>query len=150
MWSHLLLFGKFSWAKSIDFNTNPYNRELCEGERFPHIYFKMVSERLETESCLVWKWLKCELCFITTLLTNDNSFLDCNISLMWPHLKNVFLSAKKTRSLHGLYNKKTFLFISYKLQTLHLSKSVHIYSIDNCRLNILVLLEKLQWCVIQG
>lgn len=55
VWSHLQLFGKFSWAKSIDFNPIPYNRETCDGERFPHIDFEMVSERLETESCLVRK-----------------------------------------------------------------------------------------------
>lgn len=50
-------------------------------------------------------------------------------------------------SLHGLY---FIIYISYKVQTLHLRKSVHIYSIAICGLNILVLVEKLQRCIYKG
>ncbi len=40
---------------------------LHKGERFLHTDFEVVSSwlhRFAAESCLVWKWLLCELCFI--------------------------------------------------------------------------------------
>ncbi len=78
----------FSWAKNSHFKRNSRDREFhMKAKRFPHADFATGSSWsqvfivLSTESCLVWKWILCELFFIhCTILTIDNGLFAHKIS----------------------------------------------------------------------
>lgn len=97
MWSFTLEL--VQQVKSSQFNRNPHKQEFCvRAKYFPMLISQWMQVHLyspwPTESCMICKWLLCELCLMHRCAIDGGFSFVCEILLTWPNLSFSLLPQK--------------------------------------------------------